>query len=70
VGQFWVDVNRFVDGKLEYAYANWYCKKLEQEDSKLFAERSRREAVSYVEKFVAVGGFEPLFVFVLSESTE
>lgn len=62
------DVLRFVDDNLEYAYANSYCKILEEEESKSYAQRSRHEAVAYVEKFVGVGGFEPLFVFVLSQT--
>jgi hypothetical protein len=63
------DVLRLSDGRLEYVYANWYCNRLEHEVSRSYAERSRREAASYVENFHGVGGFEPLFVFVLSETT-
>lgn len=63
------DVLRLSDGKLEYVYANWFCNRLEHEESLSYAERSRREAAAYVENFRAVGGFEPLFVFVLSEAT-
>ncbi len=60
------DVLQIAGGKLEYVYANWYCNQLEDEDFHSYAERSRCEAVSYIEKFHAIGGFEPLFVFVLS----
>lgn len=63
------DVLRLLGGKLEYVYANWYCNRLEHEEPRVYAERSRREAASYVKNFRGVGEFEPLFVFVLSETT-
>jgi hypothetical protein len=60
------DVLRISSGKLEYVYANWYCNKVEYEGSLSYAERSRCKAMSYVKDFLA-DGFEPLFVFVLSD---
>jgi len=54
------------DGKLEYVYANWWSEQDSSEDISTYAERSQREAMSYVANFQGSGEFEPLFVFVLS----
>lgn len=62
------DVFRRTNDHLEYAYANWYCNKVSSEDFASYAERSRREAIAYVENFKGAEGFEPLFVLVLSDT--
>ena len=61
------DVLRYFEQRLEYVYSNWYCNRLPGEVVLTYVERSRLEAASYVTTFRAVGNFEPLFVFVLSD---
>jgi hypothetical protein len=64
------DVLQLSQGKLKYVYANWYCNREGNETPINYVERSKREALSYVEKFKPFGDFEPLFVLVLSDSIE
>lgn len=61
------DVLKISGGRLEYVYANWYCNRKEGEPAQEYAGRSQRHASEYISKFVALGGYEPLFVLVLNE---
>ncbi len=60
------DVVRISQGKLDYVYANWSCAKREGEGYSEFAARSRRVAWEYVEQFLPIEDYVPLFVFVVS----
>lgn len=58
------DVMKYLDGRLEYVYANWFCSRKELESHAEYVNRSGLLALKYVSDFVAIGGYEPQFVLV------
>lgn len=59
------DVFQIVNGMPESNYDNWYCDRLEGEDSNSYSSRSISIACQYVYQYQHPNGKEALFVLVV-----
>lgn len=61
------DVYRTVAGRLAPAYESWFCERKAQEALLSYAERSRRQALSFIDSFPDLDSEELLFALVFGD---